>query len=105
MLTFYPVQHMHTRWPDWTVHMGALDDGETHAIYPRSRTLFVNPVGISPILAIAHVVGHLELGHHLTQGERLTDEQCTEAAFWASLSVGAEQEAQWPRWSVVAKAA
>lgn len=99
MLDFLPVRHARLHWPDWTFHMGHLDDGETHAIYPQAKAAYINPVNISPLLAVAHVVGHLELGHHLTPGDMLTDDQCAEACIWARMGLTPAEIAQWPTWA------
>ena len=100
--TFEPVRHARQFWPEWTFHLGALDGGETHVLYPHARAAYMDPSGVSPLLAIAHTVGHLELRHHLTPGETLTPYQCAEAACWASLHVCPKEAAQWPTWVMVA---
>lgn len=98
MFVFEPVRHAKLFWPEWTFHMGHLDDGETHVIYSQAKAVYIDSTNISPLLAIAHVVGHLELGHHLEPGD-LTGEQCAEASIWAGMVVCPAQVEQWPTWA------
>ncbi len=61
--------------PQWRVILADID-GEM--CDPDLRVFQIKP-SPTPERAIAHALAHLDLGHHLTEGDEFTEQQCSDA--------------------------
>ena len=73
MFTLSPVRH-----DGWIIHLTALCGLSGEIFDPPTRTVLIDPTSTSLEVAAAHAIAHLNMKHHLTEGD-FTEDQCDDA--------------------------